>query len=313
MNSDSAKGKILWAFDPFEGKGETRQHVAALAREFSKQGTRVEPVYVFAPNEYVLALDTDARWFDHSRPTVQKVFSQALQGLRLPGLGEAKIIKETSETVTGAVGALVACAKASAADFILVGTHARRGISRVFLGSFAETLILRSEVPVMVVGPHAGHSKIRKILFATDFGKDSERLFSRAVAFARSQKARITLFHALHHTLEPAFEAAGYLVGGAIASWPDFVTREEQRKRQAAARFVETAKAQGVAVKACFTPTSARTSDAILKQAKAEKADLVAVAPRSGALAAALAGSVTRQVVRGAQCPVWVVRPGAAT
>ena len=39
------------------------------------------------------------------------------------------------------------------ADLIVVGTHARRGLSRALLGSVAETVIRTVDVPVLVVHP----------------------------------------------------------------------------------------------------------------------------------------------------------------
>lgn len=42
-------------------------------------------------------------------------------------------------------------ARANAIDLIVMGTHGRRGINRVVLGSIAEEVVRRSEVPVMTV------------------------------------------------------------------------------------------------------------------------------------------------------------------
>jgi nucleotide-binding universal stress UspA family protein len=42
-------------------------------------------------------------------------------------------------------------AKERMADIIVMGTHGRRGLSRVFLGSVAEKVVRLSPVPVMTV------------------------------------------------------------------------------------------------------------------------------------------------------------------
>ena len=52
-----------------------------------------------------------------------------------------------------AASRLMDFARDSEAVAIFVNTHGRRGVSRLLLGSFAETLLRRSSVPVVVIGP----------------------------------------------------------------------------------------------------------------------------------------------------------------
>jgi nucleotide-binding universal stress UspA family protein len=47
--------------------------------------------------------------------------------------------------------ALIAVAKRESADLIVTGSHGRRGVRRVFVGSVAETIVRTSPVPVLVV------------------------------------------------------------------------------------------------------------------------------------------------------------------
>jgi nucleotide-binding universal stress UspA family protein len=45
--------------------------------------------------------------------------------------------------------------KSSNADLLVVGTHGRRGVSRVFLGSTAEKLVRLSPIPVLTIREQA--------------------------------------------------------------------------------------------------------------------------------------------------------------
>lgn len=49
---------------------------------------------------------------------------------------------------------IVSLAKDLPADLIVIGTHARRGLGHVLLGSVAEKVVRTAEVPVLTVGPH---------------------------------------------------------------------------------------------------------------------------------------------------------------
>jgi nucleotide-binding universal stress UspA family protein len=51
----------------------------------------------------------------------------------------------------GIAGALEKAAMQYHADLIIIGTHGRRGIKRLFMGSVAEEVIRRSQVPVLIV------------------------------------------------------------------------------------------------------------------------------------------------------------------
>lgn len=48
---------------------------------------------------------------------------------------------------------ILAIAKDRNVDLIVMGTHGRRGLAHVFLGSVAEKVVRRSPVPVLTVGP----------------------------------------------------------------------------------------------------------------------------------------------------------------
>ncbi|HEY4441218.1 MAG TPA: universal stress protein [Candidatus Elarobacter sp.] len=56
------------------------------------------------------------------------------------------------------VGAIMACIAEHNADLVVVGTHGRKGISRVLQGSVAEGVLRGTTIPVLVA--HA-HDKVR--------------------------------------------------------------------------------------------------------------------------------------------------------
>ena len=65
---------------------------------------------------------------------------------------------DTIEIATGPVGeAIVAYLKVWPADLIVLGTHGRRGLRRLVLGSDAEYVVRSTPVPVLLIrgpGPH---------------------------------------------------------------------------------------------------------------------------------------------------------------
>jgi nucleotide-binding universal stress UspA family protein len=87
-------------------------------------------------------------------------------------------------------------------DLIVVGTHGRRGLSKVVLGSVAEEIFRRARCPVLTVGPHLppdgfGEGRFGSILFATDFSEGSSQALAYALSWARENQARLALVHIL--------------------------------------------------------------------------------------------------------------------
>lgn len=87
-------------------------------------------------------------------------------------------------------------------DLIVLGTRGRSGLGKFFLGSIAEDIFRHSTCPVLTVGPHASEGpsqdgRVRKILYATDFGAQSSTAAAYAVSFARELQAHLTLMHVI--------------------------------------------------------------------------------------------------------------------
>jgi nucleotide-binding universal stress UspA family protein len=92
-------------------------------------------------------------------------------------------------------------------DLIVMGTHGRKGVDRMFLGSTAESIVRTATCPVLTVGPGvtpqiSGGLEIRKVLFATSLSKKTEPAASYAASFAREREADLTVLHALQTPAE---------------------------------------------------------------------------------------------------------------
>jgi nucleotide-binding universal stress UspA family protein len=90
------------------------------------------------------------------------------QGKRLLARSEAKIRKARIKvdpvlvgTLGGVADAILAQAKKWKADVIVLGTHGRRGVSRLVLGSDAEGVVSGARVPVLLVRSPVGTRRRR--------------------------------------------------------------------------------------------------------------------------------------------------------
>jgi nucleotide-binding universal stress UspA family protein len=76
-------------------------------------------------------------------------------------------VKERYANVEAVLGSgnpfeqILTVAKDRSCDLIAMGTHGRRGLSRIFLGSVAERVVRLSPVPVLTVGPRGADERKR--------------------------------------------------------------------------------------------------------------------------------------------------------
>jgi nucleotide-binding universal stress UspA family protein len=84
------------------------------------------------------------------------------------------------------------------ADLLVVGTHGRHGLGKLFFGSVAEQIFRQASCPVLTFGPHSDDrswfgtsSPSRTFLFATDFGPASLHGLPQAIAAANQFGAKL--------------------------------------------------------------------------------------------------------------------------
>ncbi len=84
-------------------------------------------------------------------------------------------------------------------DLIVLGTHGRSGLGKALMGSVAERVFRRAQVPVLTLGPHLHrttlHNAPRSILVAADFTTASTRAARFAAGLSRESKAKLNLVH----------------------------------------------------------------------------------------------------------------------
>ena len=87
-------------------------------------------------------------------------------------------------------------------DLLVVGTHGRRGMGKLFFGSVAEEIFRQADCPVLIFGPYSQEhpwigtpSEHRTFLFATDFGQASLHGLPQALAVANHFGAKLAFLN----------------------------------------------------------------------------------------------------------------------
>ena len=305
--------KVIWAMDAFEDNKEINQKMADyMTRLFETTGAEIEPVYLLRENEIVLPTYEVPSWVsDHSR-TAESLFKEVLSDYNMPFLKDPKVLPHAAQSHAGAAETLSHYAVKSHTDLIVVGSHGRQGFQRFLLGSFAESLLLQSEIPVCVVGHQTTKmSSPKKILFPTEFGEHSKDNFRHLINFAKSLNSEILLLHAITRPIEGLFELETrprvYSYRGQMLTLDQIVEHQIEDQSHRAQLWIDWARKEGVTAHFFIDSSFKPIDDLILETVDSQEADMIAMEAQSGPMSAAFLGSYTRNVVRKSHCPVYVL------
>ncbi|NBX83263.1 universal stress protein [bacterium] len=203
------------------------------------------------------------------------------------------------------IDALVSESKKQKADFILVNTHARKGLSRFWMGSFAETLMLHSQLPVLFLNPHSSPlPQVKTIVVPTQLTPGSDKALNRIAEFAKRLEAQLVLYNNVEYfvtTPELAFTET-------MVFTQNIQKEVKQRKKSLDQIASKLSKKHGLKVKTLVDEKELRVSDGIIRAAKKHPGCLIAMTAQTGPVLSVLVGSTTRRVVREATVPVMVFR-----
>ncbi len=200
-------------------------------------------------------------------------------------------------------------AREISADLIVMPTHGKTGLARIFGGSTAERIVQHAPCPVLVArnagrtsprASKAGKKKSNTILVPVDFSQPSFQALEYAIEFAGRIAARILVYHAV--PLGDAFTADGYAMYN-LSALEQAARADAEKQMQ---KFVGLAKFGRIPYETIVTSDAAIAG--ICALAEEREVDLI-ITPTHGrtGLKHFLMGSVAELVVRHACRPVLVV------
>lgn len=185
-------------------------------------------------------------------------------------------------------------------DLVIMGTHGRRGLKGLFLGSVAKEVVHRSPVPVLTTRAKAkGGSLPRKILVAYDSSEESLQGIHMAAEWARRLSADVTLLHVVEYVAYPEFYFDH-------PPQEEYLERSTQKSHEHLARIAEE-HLSGVQHETAVIHAS--VAKGIAEFASINDFDLVVLATRGlSGVTHGLFGSVAERVTQLAEVAVLTVR-----
>jgi nucleotide-binding universal stress UspA family protein len=211
-------------------------------------------------------------------------------------------IKSAQVRAISAAGAILDYATENEIDVVVMGTHGRRGLRRLLLGSVAEEVVRLAPCPVLTVPEReerASPDHIERIVVPVDFSEHAGLALEYAVRLGEAYGANLHLLHVVDEVIYPDFYPPVIPSGGSITE--ELRDQSLERMKALLSSFEDT--------NATVHVRAGRAAPEIADFAENKDADLVVIASHGlTGISHVLLGSVTEQLIRRAPCPVFTVK-----
>ena len=293
--------KILFPTDFSESAEAAFNHAVSLATRFDAKLILFHAVLMYEEGLY---LPEDAF------PEMDKLYDalQERAEASLAEIGEKAGNLRIERVVARGLSAseeILGYAQENRVDLIGMGTHGRRGLAHLVLGSVTDHVIRHGSVPVLTaragsrpVDPSQGY---KKIVVPTDLSEPSEIAGKWAVKLAEKYGAELHFVHVVEDDIHPA-----YFVTGKTSIF-ELIPDVLERSQEALARFAKRVRAGSLPHKIQVLEGEAHVE--VSRYAEAEKADLIVAGTRGlKGIEHILLGSTTERIIRRAPCAVLVTK-----
>jgi nucleotide-binding universal stress UspA family protein len=202
------------------------------------------------------------------------------------------------------------------ADLIVMTSHGRTGVSRLWMGSVADGVMRHASVPVLMVRPKEAHlhpskeaQSFRRILVPWDGSTASCAILPAAMDLACAFDAVLLLARIVQPMPMYVYDAGLPAYPGVLID-PEQTTFLAESAREELTQLAVSLERQGARVETEVV-VSESAAPALLALAKARNADAIAMTTNGRGVSRLIVGSVADKLMRGSELPILLFRPNA--
>jgi nucleotide-binding universal stress UspA family protein len=294
--------KILFPTDFSDCANQAMNHAIFLAEQYGAALHLLHAVVLHADLEDALQRFPEA---EDVYARVEKMAQGRAAELLAPHRSEALVVKEVQRRGVAAAEVILEYAEEEGVDLIVLGTHGRRGLGHLFLGSVAEEVVRLARCPVLTLRQQEDPrpvEKVKKILVPVDFSDHAAHALDVAAELATRYDGHLELLHVVQ---PPAYPELYYPGQGTSTSLMD-IPLLQARTHEA---LVDLIREKGLEGKAKAKVIEGYPGTEIPRYAKEAQADLLVLSTQGlTGLKHLVLGSVAEKVVRLCECPVLTVK-----
>ena len=145
--------RVFCAIDGSELSTKALNHAFVLASRLGAEVTAVhvtDPSVLIAPGAEMMMIDTSSIIAELEQAKAVGAREVLAEATRLASAAGVALKTLHVPGVPAAEG-IIKSAKAAGADLIVMGSHGRRGLGRLLLGSQAAEVLAHAEIPVLII------------------------------------------------------------------------------------------------------------------------------------------------------------------
>lgn len=218
-------------------------------------------------------------------------------------VSETKIIK-VQERGYSPSAVILKYAQDNNIDLIIMGTHGRRGLGYLFLGSVAEEVTRFARRPVYTIReekPAIPVEKVNRILVPLDLSKFSRQALQYAFELCKDYGADLDVIHVVEDRIHPALYATGK------SSIFEFTPEIKKKSTELIKKMID--EFSGLKVKYNIKIKEGVPAREILKYAEHNDVNMIVLTTHGASgLNQFYLGGVAEKIIRRSICPVFTIK-----
>ncbi len=300
----SQKQKIIWAIDPTQKPDYAKDIVKELKIWSRYLKCDVQPVTVISTSLMNLPIEMPRLWEDKNKQAAEIAARNYLKKCKTNGFLAPHFIYAATGSTRGLAAELAKYAEKQKATLVFANTRMRPGGIMFRLGGFSETLISTSRVPVLVLNPSTKSTgRPNTILFPTDLDVESEMALKRLIPWAKAFRSKVLVYNQVENPIY--YPSEFYDVWQAPRFSMTSILKDQIASQLTKANRLSTKlKNENIKCDVMVLEKQKYVATEILDIAKKKKISLIALATRSGPISQMVLGSVAKDILLNAKCPV---------
>ncbi len=299
---NQTKGKIIWAVNPTKNPTEAKALVKEMKIWANKLNCDIQPVAVFSKLNIGFPSQLNVSWGETFEELAHATFKNYLKKLSPSDFLTPEMIFTNSLSNRKMASELAEYAKKNHATLIFANTRVKKTLNPIRLGGFAESLISISYIPVILMNP-AVESRAQKkaVLFPTDLSVEDHQVLNKITPWISALQSKLVLYNQLELL---------YMYANDFGSQVpiDQITKEAiNSRKESLQKLQKSLDASHIKSEAIVAKGHKYLGAQIIEVAKKNKVELILVINHSGPMYQAILGSVARDILVQAKCPVLVI------
>ncbi len=298
------KESIIWALDPTQEHHNSKQLVQLLRLWSQRLDVPIQPVCIFSKTLFNLPIDFSFPWLDQLPDVANKLTLKYLNQVEAVDFLPPKLMYISSNSHRQAAITMADYALHNKAQLIVVNSGLDNKWNFFSRFGFTETLITTSRIPVLAINQKVHLSPtIKTVLFPTDFSRESKVAFLNLQPWIKRHEADIIIYNEVE---TPNLNYSVFDGAWINLNIEELIGEIESVRLKMSSDWKETLRTLKIKGTIAVERQQKGLEADIIAYAQRMHVDLIALVNHSGELKQTLLGSVAREILTQANCPVLI-------